>query len=214
MKHWNSLIFSVCFLTLSFLLSAGNAYSAKKTEQINVTLFGQPCTMTGPFSRAVLTQIHEISPEKIRPDFTTEQMKKIQNKASGPKVGQTQVDAYRDHLRKRLSAKIAFNEVIDEAKKKSIKTPQAFKAWLINLKENIPAEKFDSFHTEARALFEKNAETWNESTIEGLREKYENLIEPDTEEEFHKAIRVANIQYLCAFDEGSDPNNGRDEEED
>ncbi len=187
--------------------------AAPKNEQINVTLFGQPCTMSGPFTRAILTQIHEISPEKIRPDFNAEQMKRVRTKASGAKVGQTQIDTYREHLRKRLSAKIAFSESIDEAKKKSIKTSQAFKAWLTNLKENIPAEKFELFHQDARSLFEKNGEKWSETYIELLREKYEALIEPDTEEEFHKAIRLAKIQYLCTFDEGSDPNVGRDEDE-
>ena len=212
MKRRNHFIFSVYFLTLGFLVN-GPSEAAAKNEQINVTLFGQPCTMSGPFNRATLTQIHEISPEKIRPDFTAEQMKKVRTKASGKKVGQTQIDNYREHLRKRLSAKIAFNESIEEAKKKSIKTPQAFKAWLTNLKENIPSEKFDTFYEEARSLFEKNGEKWSDTYIELLRGKYEALIEPDTEEEFHKAIRLAKIQYLCAFDEGSDPSNGRDEDE-
>ncbi len=213
MEQRNHFIFSGCFLTLGFLLSL-TAGAAPKNEQINVTLFGQPCTMSGPFQRTTLTQIHEISPEKIRPDFNADQMKKIRAKASGAKVGQSQIDTYREHLRKRLSAKIAFSESIDEAKKKSIKTPQAFKAWLTNLKENIPAEKFEPFHEEVRLLFEKNGEKWSDTYIELLREKYESLIEPDTEEEFHKAIRLAKIQYLCVFDEGSDPNNGRNEDED
>lgn len=201
-------------LVAGLLFSSGTALSADpKPEEIQVTLFGQPCTMSGPYPKATLSLIHEISPEKIPPTLTVEQMKKVRAKAMTLKGVNSQLEAYRDHLRKRLSAKIAFEEAIREAKKKG-KGQQTLRTLLTNLKEHVTVGRFEAFEAEAKALFDKNAEAWNEFFINPLREKYEAVIQPETEEEFHKSIRAAKIQYVCAFDEGTDENSHTADEDD
>lgn len=182
-----------------------DARADEKLQEIQVTLFGQPCTMSGPYTKATLSLIHEVSPEKIPPTLTIDGMKKVRAKAMNLKGMTSQIETYREHLRKRLSAKIAFEEAVREAKKKP-QGAQSLKTLLTNIKEHVQTGKFESFESETKALFEKNAEKWNEFFLDPLREKYESIIQPDTEEEFHKAIRNAKIQYVCAFDEGSDGN--------
>lgn len=176
-----------------------------KLQEIQVTLFGQPCTMSGPYTKATLSLLHEVSPEKIPPTLSIDGMKKVRAKAMSLKGMTSQIETYREHLRKRLSAKIAFEEAVREAKKKP-QGQQSLRTLLTNIKEHVLVGKYEAFEAETKALFEKNAEKWNEFFLDPLREKYEVVIQPDTEEEFHKAIRIAKIQYVCAFDEGSDGN--------
>jgi len=208
--HWTR---PACVLA-GLLVSSGTALAAdSKPEEIQVTLFGQPCKMTGPYPKSTLSLIHEISPEKIPPTLSIDQMRKVRAKAMNLKGVTPQLETYRDHLRKRLSAKIAFEEAVQEAKKKG-KGLKTLKTLLTNLKEHVTVGRFETFETEAKALFDKNAEAWNEFFINPLREKYESVIQPETEEEFHKSIRVAKIQYVCAFDEGTDENANTADEDD
>lgn len=223
MKHGNPWVLSV---TLSSLTSLGiglTAYSPaqaapakpapavtpteskEKLQEIQVTLFGQPCTMSGPFTRANLTLIHEISPEKIPPAASVDLMKKIRTKTTQLKNIPFVLEQYRDHLRKRLSAKIALEEALAQAKKaKTADSRKALDSLLKNLKEHISTLTYPQFEGETKKAFEANAAVWNEFFISPLRERFDGVIQPDTEEEFHKAIRTAKIQYVCSFDEGSD----------
>ncbi len=174
-----------------------------RNQEIRVNLFGQPCTMEGPFTKAQLTSLHEISPEKIPPAASVPQMKSIIAKTTQIKGLPLPVEQYRDHLRKRLSAKIALEEAIQSAKKaKAAESRKSLDALLKNLKEHVSSLQYPSFETGVRKLFESNAHHLTELFFEGLRERFEGVIQPDTEEEFHKAIRIAKIQYVCVFDDG------------
>jgi hypothetical protein len=102
-----SSLFSVTLLAIAFSASAWSA-SAKPdagNQEIQVTLFGQPCAMSGPFPKASLTNLHEISPEKLPPDLTLDQMKKVRAKTGDLKNMPMPIEQYRDHLRKPLSKK-------------------------------------------------------------------------------------------------------------
>ena len=178
----------------------------EKLQEIQVTLFGQPCTMSGPFARTSLTLLHEISPEKIPPDLTLEQMRRIRTKTGDLKNMPMPIEQYRDHLRKRLSAKIAFDEAISQAKK-SKDSKKSIDPFVTNLKEHISPLQYPGFAEATKKSFEVGGSIWNEAFIASVRERFENSIQPDTEEEFHKAIRAAKIQYVCAFDD-SDHHSG------
>ena len=187
--------------------------SAGNLQEIQVTLFGQPCTMSGPFPRASLSQLHEISPEKITPDLSVEQMKKIRTKTGDLKAMPMAIEQYRDHLRKRLSAKIAFEEAVAPAKKAGGKdSRKALETFLTNVKEHISTLQYPGFVDATKKAFEAGGATWNEAFLASLRERFEGVIQSETEEEFHKAIRAAKIQYVCAFDD-SDHRAGEVEDE-
>lgn len=180
------------------------AEAGKETAQIEVTLFGQPCTMSGPFTVATLTLIHEISPEKIPPTASVDLMKKIRTKASDLKGIPFPIEQYRDHLRKRLSAKIALEEALAAAKKfKPKDSHRALDSLLKNLKEHISSLQYPTFEVVTKKSFEANAGVWNDFFIEPLRERYDGAIQAETEEEFHKAIRLTKIQYICVFDDSA-----------
>ena len=202
-----SSLFSVTVLALAASATAEAAPSNVKKEsgaqEIQVTLFGQPCTMSGPFPRAALTLLHEISPEKLPPDLTLEQMKRVRAKTNDLKGMPMPIEQYRDHLRKRLSAKIAFGEAIAAAKK-SADPKRALGPFLRNLKEHVPTLQYPSFAEETKKSFEAGGSAWNDSFVSSVRERFEGVIQPDTEEEFHKAIRLAKIQYVCSFDEAGE----------
>ncbi len=166
--------------------------------------------MSGPFPKTSLTLLHEISPEKLPPDLTLEQMKKIRTKTSDLKSMSMPIEQYRDHLRKRLSAKIAFEEAITQAKK-STDPKKSLDPFLTNLKEHISTLQYPSFTETTKKAFETAGSAWNDAFVVPLRERYEGVIQPDTEEEFHKAIRAAKIQYVCSFDD-SDHHDAEDYE--
>lgn len=186
----------------------------EKLEEIQVTLFGQPCTMNGPFPRATLTLLHEISPEKVPPTASAELMKKIRTKTTLLKSVPLPIEQYRDHLRKRLSAKIAIEEALAAAKKSTASdSRRALDSLLKNLKEHISSLHYPVFEAATKKSFEANGSLWNDLFIEPLRERYDAAIQPDTEEEFHKSIRAAKIQYICVFDDGADHGYEESEEE-
>jgi hypothetical protein len=172
--------------------------------EIEVTLFGQPCLMNGPFPRPTLVLIHEVSPERVPPNASVEQMKKIRAKVLELKNVPMPIEQYREHLRKRLSAKIAFEEALGPAKKQAkgpAESRKALASFLKNLKEHISTLQYAGFEESAKKSLEANQFAWNPTFIEPLREKYEEVIQPETQEEFHKAIRLSKIQYVCTFDD-------------
>lgn len=184
-------------------LKPTSSQSGEKLQEIKVTLFGQPCTMNGPFPKATLTLLHEISPEKIPPTASIELMKKIRTKTTLLKNVPFPIEQYRDHLRKRLSAKITFEEALAQAKTtKSADSRKSLDSFLKNLKEHISTLQYPNFEQKTKKSFESNASVWNDFFISPLRESYEGMIQPDTEEKFHKSIRVTKIQYVCSFDDG------------
>src|SRR5690606_675541 len=155
-----------------------------KKQEIRVNLFGQPCTMEGPFTKPQLTSLHEISPEKIPPAASPAQMKSIIAKTSQIKGFPLPVEQYRDHLRRRLSAKIALEEAIQSAKKgKTADSRKSLEALLKNLKEHVSSLQYPSFESGVRKQFESNAFLLNDLFFENLRERFESVIQPDTEEE-------------------------------
>jgi hypothetical protein len=200
-----SSLFLVTFLAIVTGTAAGappkpDSRRGSGVQEIQVTLFGQPCTMSGPYSRKSLTLLHEISPEKLPPDLTLEQMKHVRAKTNDLKGMPMVIEQYRDHLRKRLSAKIAFAEAITQAEK-SKNTRQSLDNFLTNIKEHLSPLAYPEFATTTKKAFEAGGAVWNNAFVAPLRERFENAIQPDTEEEFHNAIRVAKIQYVCTFDD-------------
>jgi len=210
---WNPSLFFVIVLATSVAPVTFAASPEPATQEIQVTLFGQPCTMNGPFPKNALSLLHEISPEKLPPDLTLDQMKRVRNRTNDLKGMPMVIEQYRDHLRKRLSAKIAFAEAISLAKKsKPEEAKKALDTFLKNMKEHFSPLAYPTFEEATKKALETSAGGWTETFITSLRERFESVIQPDTEEEFHKAIRIAKIQYVCVFDDSDQHENDEDYE--
>jgi hypothetical protein len=79
------------------------------------------------------------------------------------------------------------------------------------LKEHISTLQYTAFTETTKKAFETAGSAWTDAFVVPLRERFEGAIQPDTEEEFHKAIRTAKIQYICSFDD-SDHHDAEDYE--
>jgi hypothetical protein len=185
-------------------------------NEIQVTLFGQPCLMNGPLPKETLTLLHEVSPERVPPTATVDQMKKIREKLARLQSVPMPIEQYREHLRKRLSAKIALEEALTQgaAACKGLKGAESRKALdtlMKNLKEHVPTLQFPAFEAQQRKSLEASGGQWSDAFVEGLRERYEEVIQPETQEEFHKAIRLSRVQYVCSFDESEAGSGGEEE---
>jgi hypothetical protein len=169
--------------------------------QTRVKLFTQDCLLIGPFSEAVLQSIHSISPEKMPQKETllpngeaARKFLETVKKASGLPPG---LDRYRERLAKRLEAWVAFFNGLKPAG-----TPLKPDALLTSAKGSIQGPSGQQFEALARKLAktEKGA-AWSSASMEQLLAAYDLAIEPDPQEEFHRAIGKMDVRYNCSFDE-------------
>lgn len=171
-----------------------------KLNEITVSLFGQNCTLSGPFPESVLKSVHAISPEQIPIEQTPETLKKNAQKVRAAKEVPPLLEHYRDQLLKHLSARVAFQDGLAVAKKSNQSAP------LIEAtRESLDSAKSADFATLVKSLEAKEKPSaWSAPTTEHLLSAYETMIEPRPEEEFHRAIQRSNIRYNCAFEESDD----------
>ncbi len=201
--------------SLALLLAARLAIAAKPIPSgVEVDLLGRPCLLKGPFSKAVLLSVHQMGPEKITPNLTPKEMEQIAKQAASSKSLPPALSAYRDRLVKRLRAQVAYDKSLTDLKKKPY-NPELSELFVKGLKEHMNATRFPLFRDEIRNLFSKNTKkTLTPEFLEKIKETVTSYIEPDTEEEFHKAIRTSDIRYECHFGEELDDPHGEDAEED
>lgn len=180
-------------IVLSFSLTSPSWAKTTPQTQVHVKLLGKPCLLQGPFDEPTLNSIHSIGPDQIYPSFaspdsqearqTTRQaidkVKTVNNQL--PSV----FDRYREKLAKRLEAQLAFLDALKLGKSEGL-----IKAARKYLEKN--AEK--RFET----LLKKK--TSAKETQDQLFEIYNDGIEPDPEEEFHRALKKLNVQYTCSFE--------------
>ncbi|MBC7690388.1 MAG: hypothetical protein H7222_01350 [Methylotenera sp.] len=206
---------SVILCTLLGLAVASSQSSAAQgkptanSSEIKVTLFEQPCLLSGPVDRSILTAIHSISPEKIPVLQSPEQLKKALETLRGVQGLPAAVDQYKEHLKKRMMALIAFQDSIGAARKKA-----NIDLFLANVREHVFESKVKDFETQARKISEKTSTPWSGAFVDQLKTLYESVVQPHPEEEFHRAIQISNIHYTCAFDDGGEkgPNSVSTEE--
>ena len=136
-----------------------------------------------------------------------ERIKATAAKASGLTPGMT---LYRDHLVKRLSARISFEASLKQLLRKTSKSASP-DVLLKNVKEHISPIRFEDFKARVEKQFsEYKAGPLSDIFLIKLKDEYEQFIQPDTEEEFHKTIKASQVRYECHFGEEAD---GDEEEE-
>ena len=202
--------------TLFLFILVPLAHAAdKKVSEIKVELFNQPCLLQGPADQSVLRQIHAISPEQLFPpnlekasaknqhDTFRKSLRYIKTNVKLPQEFQK----YTQRMERRLETFVAlFNGL--EKMKKTQNTKELAAAVLPHFQNKNSAE-FTKIVNELKP----NLKEISNDTLETLKESIKNGIEPDSEEDFHKALLRAGIQYNCAMDEKSDEKDSGDSEE-
>jgi hypothetical protein len=182
--------------------------SAKTTPQtqIHVTLLGQPCLLQGPLDESTLKTIHAIGPAQLYPSLSTSDpsSSKSEAKKAFEKIKTTSnlpslLDRYREKLLKRLEAQIAFFDNLGAV----IKTHHS--TALQKIGKKYIRHDFNQFQELLKKIDKpsKKSEPFRE-LLDQIFDSYNDRIEPDPEEEFHRAIKRLNIQYMCSFDENEE----------
>jgi hypothetical protein len=178
--------------------------STAPLTEIRVTLFGQPCLLQGPLDEASLKTIHAISPEQLFPNaqqnLTTEQIKRAQSRLQASKLPSF-LDRYRERLSRRLEALLGFYGGLEAARKARKAAPL-----IAGAHKRVPAKRAKEFESLAHKLDGiKDFDSDRAREIaDQLFDIYGEGIEADPEEEFHRAIQRANVQYTCSFEENGD----------
>ena len=168
-------------------------------NEITVSLFGQPCLLSGPIEKNILRTIHSISPAQVYPepgtavssDFLRKAIDKVKTANNVP----PQLDGYRERLTKRLESQLVLANGLSAAKKAGKSEPL-----VAATKTYIPSRRLKEFETLARKLDGKKGDAELEGQIFLL---FSEMVEADPEEDFHKAIQRMSVRYTCDFaDEG------------
>jgi hypothetical protein len=180
------------------------AITTRMTE-IHVSLFGQPCLLEGPLDERGLKTIHSLSPEQLYPARTSfptsEPTRRALEKTRSLTAIPVVLDRYRERLTKRLEAQLAFMETL-ESFSKTRKSPPVRAVG----KKYLTGKHWREFETQLKkteAMREVNSERGRDA-LDQLLDAFNDGIEPDPEEEFHRAIHRMNVQYTCSFEESSE----------
>lgn len=166
-------------------------------KQIQVSLFGQPCMLSGPVDEAMLNNIHSVSPEQMPAAENGTQAKQSMEKVRKPLPLPSALDRYRDRLAKHYEAQLAFHDGL-EAAKRSAKVEPLLKA----TKNYVTGKRAKEFETLTRRISSKQKPAaWDQTTLEQVQEAYAGASEAYPEEEFHRAIQRIGVRYTCSFDE-------------
>jgi hypothetical protein len=176
--------------------------AATRSATIHVSLFGQPCDLQGPVDEPTLKLIHSLSPEQLYPPQDTPLSSEPTRRALDRLKAATHVpaalDLYRERLSKRLEAQLAFLNGVDSYRKdhKLAALLAAGRAYLSGKRQRdfeASLKKAEAARTLAgRGGFDPIFDSYNEG------------IEADPEEEFHRAIQRLKVQYACSFEEGGE----------
>ena len=188
-----------------FMSSAlGWAKSPTQEMQISVNLLGQPCTLSGPFQSEQLKTIHAVGPAQLYPNLSPPNLPDAEKNArkalqilTQSKLLPTHFDRYQRSLSQRLRAQIEFLQALNESQKQLNPSP------LIKVLEaHVKMKNPKLYEQSAKKLSHLNLKIPTSSQIiEQIFEDFNEEIEPDPEQEFHRALKKLNIQYKCSFEE-------------
>jgi hypothetical protein len=154
--------------------------------------------LEGPMDSETLKAIHSISPEQIcspfsierTPDETSKALEKLKAATGIP----GSLDRYRERLGRRLNAELAFLQAM-----------KAKKPLLESTREFVQSTKRKEFEGLAKAYTSAGADSAKrKETAAQLYDFYNEAIDANPEDEFHRAIRTMNVQYICSFEESDE----------
>lgn len=187
-----------CALASAVTARAAMAANGGASHQIHVSLFGQPCLLQGPVDEAMLKLIHSLSPEQLYPDpdaaATAAPTRKAVEKLRAVTGAPAALDRYRDRLAKRLEAQLALLDALDAFRK-----DHRAEAVAAVGKAHLNSQHLKDF---VAALRKAEGGKPADSALDAVVDAYNDGIEADPEEEFHRAIQRIGVQYACSFEEG------------
>lgn len=185
--------------------TAQTANDAQLTR-INVTLLGQTCLLQGPVEEGTLKAIHALGPAQLYPNLVLSEPKSAKNQikhalsklqsGSAPQLPSQMallLKPYREKLINRLEAQLAFLEAAELVNKSH--DPQPL--------QNLEAKFFKKPDTRSfEAALKKlkgpiKGPNHYQEIMDQIFDTYNDEIEPDPENAFHKAIEKVEIQYRC-----------------
>lgn len=171
--------------------------------ELPVQLFGSPCMLQGPVDEKTLRAIHAISPDQITPEVPQRSSKGVTRALDSVKKDKSphpSLDRYRDKLIARLEGQAAFWRGYEGFLKNKNTA-----AWLALVKPflrpGLEARVAASLRGLASANFKKPED---QEKLHAAFDVVCDAIEPDPEEEFHRAIGKLKVQYRCSYDGGGD----------
>ncbi len=185
------------FGILLMIIAFAHAQESAPLNHVDVQLFGSPCALEGPLDADSLKRIHAISPEQAYPDLEkggatpAAGLEKSLQKLKSDKPLPSALDRYREKLQSRLSAQAAFL---------SARAAGTAKLTAV-IKKHVEASKRKSVET-ALQQWTTAPTTEKAAKLDALFEAFNNSIESDPEEDFHRAIRKLGVQYRCNYDGG------------
>lgn len=186
--------------TLLIFLALATAMTRSEAAEVKVTLFGQPCVMSGPLKEAELKNIHLISPERTAEFESLDEGRRALERVRAPKAVPAGLEVYRERMARRLEARLAFLEGLELARKEGKAT-----SLLGPAKRHMSDTGAKALEAKLKAIESKGrAELGNLDTIEQLRFWYEENIASDPEEEFHRATRRMKVRYTCTLEESAE----------
>lgn len=182
--------------------------NAAPSAEIRVSLFGQPCILQGPTDERALRMIHSLSPEQLYPQSdsnlssapTRRALEKLRAITGAP----AGLDHYRERLAKRLQAQLGMLEAIETY----LKDHKSASLIAVS-KGSLTGRHLKDFETAVKKA-ESAKSLAKHDTLDALFDTFSDGIEPDPEEEFHRAIQRMNVQYTCSFEENGDAAGGED----
>jgi hypothetical protein len=195
------------------LVLAGFLTDPVRAESLSVDLLGQQCSLKGPFSSAVLKAIHELSPDRLYPpefspevsdgrDQTRGALDRLKKRGTG--TTPAALDRYRERVGRRLEAQLAFYEAWQAARREN-------KAQLLGerVRRYLSGRGRTEFETQLKRWEGKPGSNLaslfkNNDAATALFVSYNDAIEADPQEDFHRTIEKMGIRYECAFHEAAE----------
>jgi hypothetical protein len=181
-----------------------SAWAAPATTRISVMLFGQPCMLEGPLTQDSLKAIHAVSPEEICSPFSVERtqdetrgaLEKLKAATGLPSA----LERYREKLTRRLKAELVFLEALPETRKS-----KSAAQLIETTKEYVQASKRKEMESLAKSFAASAPDSGKRKELASqLYDFYNEAIDANPEDEFHRAIRTMNVQYICSFEESDE----------
>jgi len=153
-------------------------------DEIDVTLFGQPCRMIGPMPEAQLRAIHDVGPERTPPPMS--QKETVDSIARALKQTHPALDEYRHLLQSRLKEYEQFFAAWEQFKRS--RNRELF------LKSSPSRPSLRSAIQTGLATSHGKPTT---AALESILELFSQDSDLALQELFHKALRSLKISYEC-----------------
>ena len=189
------LIFSLVWVSIFNAAHDFSSFSDAFAAEVQVTLFGKKCLISGPFNAKELEAVHSVSPERIPPIFSSKQVHETLERLRDVKKGSVPplFESYLERLKKRLSAIEGFYDAVDAAR-----TAQSASVFFEKTSTWLGIKNSVELKTAIDGLIKDSS---NATLKDQALDAYQKMIEADPENEFHRISKKLKIKYSCNFEE-------------